>query len=372
MLLMEKTKIFVDCHVFDGSFQGTTTYLKGLYTELIKRSELTFFLASGDTAKLKQIFGEHPNVNYIKYRSHNKFYRLLIDIPQIVRQYKIDYAHFQYIVPPIKFCRYIVTTHDVLFIDFPQYFPALNRVKNTFLYRQSAKAADVLLTVSEYSQQKIRQHFGITNVSITANGVDAEFFTSYNKSQLQNEVRRKFGLENYLIYISRWEPRKNQLLLLKAFVNLKLFEKRHLLFVGDHTINDPAYDAYYNTLESHVREKVVVMKKVDFETMLELLRAADLSVYASSAEGFGIPPLESIAAGVPVITSNATAMADFTFLEKFAFDPSSEAGLEAKLLEVLSDPNTNVADLRQFVYENYSWKNAADSYMAALNSNLRK
>ncbi|MBF6607921.1 MAG: glycosyltransferase, partial [Flavobacterium sp.] len=164
MELTDNVRIFVDCHVFDGAPQGTTTYLHGLYSALIKNKKFTFYFAAHNLAALRTIFGTHENVVYLRYRSSNKFYRLLIDTPRLIRKNAIDFAHFQYVVPPIKRCKYIVTVHDVLFMDFPQYFPLTYRLKNKWLFKTSAKFSDVVLTVSNYSKRQIEKHFNIDNV----------------------------------------------------------------------------------------------------------------------------------------------------------------------------------------------------------------
>ncbi len=118
----KRLKIFIDCHIFDDGFQGTTTYLKGMYGVLIKDKTKQFYLAAVDVERLKTIFGTAENVHYVRYKSHGKFYRLLIDIPGIIKRNEIDYAHFQYITPPFKYCKYINTIHDLLFLDYPHYF----------------------------------------------------------------------------------------------------------------------------------------------------------------------------------------------------------------------------------------------------------
>src|SRR4051812_17410140 len=107
MKTSSRLKIFVDCHVFDQSLQGTTTYLKGLYLQLIGDKSMVFYLAAADIENLREIFGTHENVVYVQYKSRNKFIRLLFDIPAIIKKNAIDFAHFQYIIPPVKHCQYI-------------------------------------------------------------------------------------------------------------------------------------------------------------------------------------------------------------------------------------------------------------------------
>ncbi|MFH6945324.1 glycosyltransferase family 4 protein [Flavobacterium sp. FlaQc-50] len=353
--------IFVDCHVFDDGFQGTRTYLKGLYSELIRQQELHFFLGSTKPDHLASIFGNHSNVTYIKYKYHNKYLRLLVDIPQIIKKYKIDFAHFQYIVSPLKRCKYIVTTHDVLFIDFPGFFPFFSRMVNRIVYRQSAKLADIRLTVSEYSKQQIQQHFGISNYEITPNAVEDAFFKEYDKELIKAKVRKEFALNEYIIYVSRWEPRKNQQMVLKAFVDLELYKKQQLLFLGNHTIVAQEYNEIYDKLSPEIKEQVVTLENTDFQTMLLLLRGANVSVYPSVAEGFGIPPLESVAAKIPTICSDKTAMSDFSFFEEFYFDPYNQIEFNKKLLQILEENRSSDFEIMaQKIKENYNWEKSAD------------
>lgn len=334
---MKPIKIFVDCHVFDGSFQGTTTYLKGMYLEMIKDESITYFFAANDIEKLKSIFGEQENVHYLQYNSHNKIYRLLIDIPRLIKENNIDFAHFQYIVPPIKNCKYINTIHDVLFLDYPNYFPKSYQIKNKWLFQWSAKKSEINLTVSEFSKQKIQEHFHIQDILITPNAVDPVYYEDYDKNTCKQKVKQSHNLEKYWIYISRWEPRKNHDTLLKVFVENHYYKEFSLVFIGDKAIQNKAYDEYYQTLSHEVKAKILTLNKVDFQQLLLLLRGADLSVYPSYAEGFGIPPLESIAAGIPTACSNTTAMRDFTFLNGNQFNPSSQAEMTEIITKTLNE-----------------------------------
>lgn len=215
--------LLVDAHVFDDVHQGSRTYIKGLYGELIRlMPETSFFLASYNTANLQKEFGSHANVRYIQLKQ-SKIFRLLFEFPFIIRDYKIDYAHFQYISPPYKNCKQIVTTHDILFKDFKNLFPLKYRILNDILFRISAKKADVLFTVSEYSKQRISQHYKIPaiDIGVTTNGISRDFLAETINNN-EADLKLKYDLKNYILYVSRIEPRKNHLLLLEAFSDLKL------------------------------------------------------------------------------------------------------------------------------------------------------
>lgn len=351
-------KILVDCHVFDGKSQGTTTYLKGIYSEILKNKNVTLFFISFHPEKLKNEFGEKENTFFLKYPSKNKFKRLLIDIPLLIKKHKIDYAHFQYIVPPLKMCKYIVTIHDVLFIDFPEFFPLSYKIKNFALFYLSAKRSDYILTVSKYSKEKIEEHFKLKNILITPNAVVNEFFNNYSKVEAQNYVQNKFNCKDYFLFVSRREPRKNHLNLLKAFVENNHFNKYELLFVGSNDINDKIFELYYKSLPIEVKNKVVFLENVNFEDLISITRAAKIAVYPSFAEGFGIPPLESIAANIPTICANKTAMSDFDFMSDFLFNPSSVEEINEKINYALNFDTND--ELKEIVKQKYSWVTSAN------------
>lgn len=361
---MKTIKIFVDCHVFDGNFQGTTTYLKGLYSELIKDRKYHFVLAAKDIVFLQTIFGTHDNVSYAEYKSTNKFSRLLFDIPRIIKEHTTDYAHFQYVVPPFKKCKYIVTIHDVLFLDFPESFPFTYRLKNKLLFKTSAKCSEVVLTVSEYSKKQLQKHFKIQNAIVTPNAVDPVFFEPYDKVLIKEEVKQKFKAANYFLFVSRWEPRKNHHRLLKAFVENEHYKKHGLVFVGDKAIENKEYTDYYQSLSKEIKDKIFTFNKVSFKDLVLLVRGADLSVYPSIAEGFGIPPLESLAANVPTICSNATAMSDFDFFDDCLFNPLDLADLKDKIAIGLKE--TKTSQKRQAMMSKFSWEQAAEQFKKAI------
>ena len=204
-------KIFVDAHVFDNEYQGSRTYIKEIYNILIECSNYDFYFGAFDVDNLKSNFLCKPNVHFVKYKSKSKFYRLGIEIPLILNKLKIDYAHFQYISPLIKNCKTIVTIHDILFLDFPNEFSLSYIISKKILFYISSIRADILTTVSDYSKFRISHHFKISssNIHVVPNGVNELYFEEYNKRISQKYVYEKYGIKNYILYVSRIEPRKN-------------------------------------------------------------------------------------------------------------------------------------------------------------------
>jgi len=360
----EKTRIFVDCHIFDKNFEGTGTYITGLYQELIKDKNIIYFFAAKNTSILKETFGNHENVNYIKLKSKNKFYRLLIDIPKLIKRNNIDYAHFQYIVPPIKYCKYINTIHDLLFIEYPQYFPWLYRVKNKFLFKYSAKLSDIILTVSPYSKQQIQEKFNIKKIAITPNAVNNVFFETYDKETIKLKVKNKYEIDNYFIYVSRWEPRKNHHFLLKVFLENNYYEFFFLVLIGKRDLPNNKFERLYNSLPNSIKKKIIILEDVDFNDIQLLVKGAALSIYPSIAEGFGIPPLEAAAAQIPSLYAHTTAMKDFSFLHNSEFDPFNKLDLQQKIKIKLKENTQNYSEI---IKQKYNWEKSAQNFVKEIN-----
>lgn len=347
-------RILVDCHVFDGKFQGTRTYLEGLYEQMIKHDDIDFYFAAHEVDKLKGVFGSKSNIHYVALKHQGSIGRLLFDFPKIIKENQIDYAHFQYISPFWKCCKEIVTIHDLLFLDFPQYFSTLYKLKNTFFFKRSAKMADILLTVSEYSRERISKWFKVPEgqIGITPNAV-----LPIPSNVAIPDVKKKYDLDKYILTVSRIEPRKNHLMLLKAFVELGLYEKEYkLVMIGTPDLKYTEFKEYYDGLSEEIKSHILI-QSVPFPDLVGLYKNASLFVFPSNAEGFGIPPLEAVEYGCPVLTSDATAMAEFGFPKEMTFDPSDKEELKRKMESMLRNP---VKVDPSVMEDRYNWKNSAD------------
>ncbi len=350
-------KLFIDAHSFDNrNFEGVTTYIRGIYTNMTRSApDIDFYFAACDTDNIARIFGEAPNIHYLKYKSGNKFVRLGKEIPALIKANKIDYAHFQYTLPLRKRCKEIVTIHDILFRDFPQYFSRKYRLVNNLLFGRSARRADILLTVSDYSRERIAHHYAPhKEIHVTPNGVSDDFCPP--SGTVSGEYPEKF-----ILYVSRIEPRKNHAALLKVFLDLKLWERGYyLVFIGKKALDVPELYELYDSIREDVRKYIIFRHDVSFDELKEWYGQASLFVYPSLAEGFGIPPLEAAKTGVACLCSNRTAMKDFSFFEDRHFDPENTDDLKTKVLDILNRPDDRqTKGTQKIVTEKYDWTDVA-------------
>lgn len=357
-----KKKLLVDAHTFDENHQGIRTFLKGIYSAIdFNPDDVEVILVANNIDNLKREFGHKTHFKFIKLQYKNKYLRLGFEVPQLIKSLKIDFAHFNYFLPLFlhKNCKYIVTIHDILFIDYPQFFPVKYRLINSFLFKRSAKKANLLTTVSEYSKQRIQHHFKITKpISILPNAVSDRYLENCDKQTDKSYIKNKFGIEKYIIFVSRLEPRKNHLTLLQAYKEMKLWNKGYsLVFIGKKTFDMKQLDLEIETVKKISAGKLYVLNNIANEDLAKFYNAAELSIFPSLCEGFGIPPLESATMKTPTLCSNATAMSDYDFFGDYLFDPNSKDQLKLKINQFFnSNFKTDVHDISRKVQERYSWQ----------------
>lgn len=351
-------KILVDAHSFDGAGQGIVSYIQGMYSEILKDERFDITFASSNIEKVKRTFGE--NIKVLKIPLNSFLYRLFVFFPQILKSGRFDYVHFQYMIPFFlsKKTKTVTTIHDIIPVDFPKYYSFFYRLKVRLFFYRAAKKSDVLLTVSEYSKNRIVTRCKIPSekVFITSNAVKNIFVEE--KNMIRENTERNG--EEYFLYVSRIEERKNHITLLKAFVDGEFYKYYSLIFVGSQSSKSLALYEYFDSLPNEIKEKVNFFSDLsDFE-LNDIYKNASLFIYPSIAEGFGIPPLEAAVFLKKVVCSSSTAMSDFDFFKKYSFNPFDENELIEKIKMILNDDLYPVEQIRNQILERYSWKESAD------------
>jgi len=347
-----KIKVFVDGHVFDIPSQGSATYLKNILQIISQSSAHTLYVGCKE---LPSVLQGVESIVHVPYRCNSSASRIFFEIPKIVAGLKPEYCWFQYIIPPLLFrAKTVVTIHDVLPLDFPDYFSIPFVLKCKLLFRLSAKLSDRVFTVSDYSKERLHKHFLLPNekIVVTPNGVSDRFLNT-------NRVGDRG--EAFLLYVSRVEPRKRQLELANAFVSSRFASKGYKLVLIGADYSDGLLDKFIGN------DLVDYRGEVSDTDLLKLFSTASGFVYPSAAEGFGIPPLEAAAVGCPVLCSNETAMKDFDFFSPHHKNLSSQQEFLHALNDfydfVLMGDQNACASISNHVREKYNWEVSAEKIL---------
>jgi glycosyltransferase involved in cell wall biosynthesis len=306
---MQKPRVGIDMHVVDGFFQGSRTHVLQLFSRVIEISpEIDFYLFLDRPDALHDYSSRFslPNVHLIRMPTTNPFIRLCIQFPLLRKKYALDLLHMQNILPLPGFSPCMVTIHDVLFEAFPQFFPIFFRVRSKILMKLAAMQSKHVFTVSEYSKSEIVNRYAVNpdKVTVMYNGVDTAKFFPGNEGKPAIE---SIGLTSggYILTTGRLDVRKNHINLLKAYAKLRE-DAPMLVIVGQ---RDYKYAQIYETIDSlKLNQRVKILENVDDSLLPALYRHAKFFVYTSWAEGFGMPLVEAMASGIPVICSDTTSL----------------------------------------------------------------
>lgn len=372
---MKKTKIFVDGHVLNGQFHGTATFLEYLYKEIAEKNKnIEIIIGTYNYEYANILFKDYSNVVIAKYNSKSKL-RFLMDIPKILKSQQFDYAHFQYVIPFFKpkNCKFIVTIHDILYKDVPKEFSFSYRLIRDVTFKYAAKKADFVTTISEYSKSSIEKYFGIDGdkIHILPLGISKEFILDYDKNKAKKIISSNLSIYNeYILYVSRIEPRKNHDQILQIYLDLKLWKKNiALVIVGKVYTENHKYEELLNKIPKEAESSIYLLENLPFDMLLELYRAARVSVYPSKAEGFGIPIIESLSLAVPTLFSNTTAMSEFDFAEKYFINPFNINSLKERIISEFEQgiySKDELFSIQANVRKKFSWKNSANKLLNIL------
>jgi glycosyltransferase involved in cell wall biosynthesis len=234
----------------------------------------------------------------------------------------------------------VVTIHDVSYMEHPEYLPASRAWQLRLSTRHTLRHAARVITISEFSRQHVSRAFDLDPDRIAVTPLAAQDnFRVMNRDLAAHLVSERLGIAGpYVLHVGDLHPRKNQVGLIRAFGELLAEhpELPHkLVLAGKHTWHAPK--VIEQVRRSGLEQRVVLMGFVEDEILPALYNAADLFVFPSFYEGFGLPLVEAMACGRPIACSTATALPEVVDGAGIFFDPHSTAELVRALRDVLLD-----------------------------------
>ena len=348
---------------------GQTQTLAKLHPE--HEYEYSFF-TSGDKERVKRVrkfAGKRIKLNTSDFSGY--LYRAASTFLPIPYSFffgrKNDITHFfNYIVPPFVHGKKVVTVHDMVYKAFPETVRGRTRFMLETGLKRSMKRADIIVTDSEFSKSEIIKYFPQHEhkIRVVPCGVDLERFHPCNEPERIPEVKRSLEIEgDYFLYLGTIEPRKNLERLISAYAAFakKVGEKApKLVLAGGKGWLD---NGIYSRVEKlGMTKNIIFTKYVPSEDMNPLMCGALAFVFPSIYEGFGMPPLEAMACGVPVLTSGEASLPEVTGDCAVICDAYSVKSIAQGLYKLYSDEKLR-SDLSRRGLERakgFTWERSAE------------
>ncbi len=268
---------------------------------------------------------------------------------------------------PISVSRQVITIHDVAALDHPEWFSKKFSSWYSLLLPRVARKAEKIITVSEFSKSRIVEKCEVDpdKIHVTYLGVGEEFKRKKDKL-LDDTILSNLGLvsEKYYLFVSSLEPRKNMIGILNAWKAWKDKPKDiYLAFIGDTTEIFSSVDLSYD------QDNIVFTGRISDEELYIVYRNAYTFLYVSLYEGFGLPVLESMAAGIPVIASNTTSIPEAAGGAALLIDPLSINDISNAMKRLFEDKDfrDRLIILGNEHVKSFSWDLTAQKTLSVIN-----
>ena len=341
---------------------GIGTYIRNLLRHLARTDPDTEFVLLCGEADLGVAAQLGPNFRAVLEPSPNYSLREQVHVPWVLRRERPDVYHApHYVLPAGVRCPSVVTIHDCIHLMFPQYLP--NRIAYAYARAQmwaAARRSDCILTVSEASKRDILHLFNVApeKIVVVYNAIDSHFSVTPSEEAVAR-VRERYQLDHrFVLYVGNIKPHKNLVRLIEAFAELRRgeLEDLKLLIIGDQISKLPALRraVHRHKLHKHVR----FLGYLGDDQLAILYRLASVFAFPSLYEGFGLPPLEAMASGTPVLTSNVSSLPEVVGDAAVLVNPYDVDDIVDGLQRVLTNPAL-AAEMRRKGIERareFSWE----------------
>ena len=388
---MRKKKIYFECSALVADhFSGVGHYVKGIaqaWDNYIALPEHSLLQSQQKSRFNTVLFASKNRMNRLtKFRIEHMTKKSIL-LPARIIHKLLDKG----VLPPLdlwfgrgtyfftNFSRYplfksksATVIYDISYEIVPQYADANNARYLSKIVRQAVSKSDLIITISNYTKKELVDFYNLNpkNVIVAYPAVDRSHF--YKRSEWEiDKVKRKYSLpDNYILFVGNIEPRKNISLLIDAYTKLpKEYSDKHpLLLVG---ANGWLSEKIFEKLDKAEKNGYKIIRPnsyVDDSDIPAVYSGAFMLVYPSHYEGFGMPPLEAMSCGVPVVVSDNTSLPEVVGEAGILVKSTDQKGILDAMVKIMSEDSLRKS-LIQKGYEQtkkFSWDASAQKIYKAL------
>lgn len=298
-------------------------------------------------------------------------------LPAYIKKHRIDILHSPgFVLPFLSRTKNILTIADMTFITHPKVHTLLKRMYFGFLMPYSIKKADKVIAISESTRRDILgtvkvdpEKIGVTHLAV------GRKFKALNKEKCRKHIKDKYKIDSpFVLFVGMIEPRKNLKRIFHAFTQLKEDTKmpHKLVVVGK---KGWMYKELFNMVkELGIKKEITFTGYVPDEELVRFYNAADTFVYTCLYEGFGIPILEAMACGCPVITSNISSMPEVAGDAAILVNPQKTGEIACAMKKIINDKELQKRMQRKSRLQcsKFSWKQTASKTLLFYNETVKK
>lgn len=360
---------------YRGTGIGTYTHqLISSLNSIDSNDDYLVFLPEGSSLKdLKNNF----KIEEVKSNLQENFWDE-VSVPNILDNHSMELYH----VPQNGVglseninCLKAITLHDIIPLRMPETVSdRYLRIFNNELPKM-LKNCEGIITVSEFSKQDIAKEFNFPKEKIYVTHLAAEdIYKPMSKCLCKKIISEKYGIkDNYVLYVGGFSPRKNIIGLIEAFSLIPRNKRKNikLVITGNKGFSYSKYKQRAEDLK--IAEDVIFTDFIPLEDLPTFYNGAEVLVYPSFYEGFGLPPLEAMACGTPVIASNVTSLPEVCYDSALLIDPYNIEDLSYAIEKVLNDTLLMLTMVKKGLMRsiNFSWNNTALKTIEAYSSMIK-
>jgi len=352
---------------------GVGTYIRNLVRMLGRMDRQNEYLLIGPAEPLREIGDLPPNFLNVPYSLPDTSVRNYFEFQGILRKFRCDVLHVPHLFSSPQYipCRYVVTVHDLLDHFYPPPGESATRRALRFHFtRRVLRRAERIFAVSNSTRNDIGQLFQIPleNVEVIYNAIDERFRRGHASEADYQLIAGRYQVSYpFLLYAGNIRPHKNVIRIIEAFSALKAeltkdgrFPDLKLIIIGDELSKHP--DLRRAVVRGGVSNDVRFLGFVPIDVLRIFYDRAKVFVFPSLYEGFGLPPLEAMAHGTPVVTSNAPSLPEVVGKAAVLVNPENVFDIMHAVHRVLLDTPLRER-LKRAGYEqslSYSWESSVE------------
>jgi len=365
-------RIGIDARLLTGRHTGDRTYWRGLISGLaaLPNEGDEFFLYFREAPETSQLPPLNSRFTIRIVPSPNDRLWSAAAFPIALKNDHADLAHVQYTVSPLIPVPVVTTIADITFKLFPELFTLKDRLLLGATIPPSIRKAAAIIAVSENTRRDILREYPVASgdkVVAVHNGVDPIYkpATLEENSAFRDRLKRKYNIDSpFLLSVGVLQPRKNAPLLIRAFLAARRdagFAHRLVIVGKKGWLSEETEKAIEDA-----GDNVLFPGYADDEDLRALYCAADALAYPSLYEGFGLPPVEAMACGCPVIAGNTSSLPEVVGDAGILIDPRDEASWRREIASLLTDPAKRAALGAQGSIQasRFSWTRCAKETLA--------